>query len=681
MKKLIIFIFYVFIFLNNAQAVGEWKSFLAYNDVQQVETANNKYYVLASNNLFVYNANDNSVQTYDKNNGLNDNVIKTIGWNNVTRKLVIVYNNYNIDLLSENGNVENLPDYFLKVTTTDKTVNSVYNNGIYAYLATAFGVVRINTRNVEVSDTYQLNVNVDYCFIENNNINAAVASQGILRASMQSNLLDANNWRVAAPYIARNTTINAQTLNLVNRFRPNGPKRNQFYFITLNNGTLYGVPGIYNAAQEVLTPGEIQVWNGNSWAIFQDSIEHLTNNYVEYNALTSVTIDPTDTSHVVASGRTGVFEFRNGQFVQNYSVLNSILNSALLPYSYNYKNYTLVLTSLFDRNGNLWLLNSNNANRPQDNKPIRSLIQITRDGQWNSLHSNAFVGVDNEVLRGLTSLMFDSRNLLWFVNAHWQRPCVGFYNTSTGETTIFNTFRNQDDAFFLGETYPFCVAEDRERNIWVGTGQGPVYLDPQRISTGESTFTQVKVPRNDGTNNADYLLSGVPTTTIAVDAANRKWFGTNGAGVYVVSADNLTIENHFTTENSGLLSNTITSIAINNATGEVFFASQEGLCSYMSNATSANDGSSNNNEAFVFPNPVEPDYRGLITIRNLAFNSDVKIVSANGSVVAQGRSNGGTFTWNGNDLSGKRVAGGVYLVWSATEDGKKSVVGKIAIVN
>ena len=110
---------------------------------------------------------------------------------------------------------------------------------------------------------------------------------------------------------------------------------------------------------------------------------------------------------------------------------------------------------------------------------------------------------------------------------------------------------------------------------------------PSQIRSGSENFNQIKVPRNDGTNFADYLLSGVDITCIVVDGANRKWFGTNGNGVYLISADNLQELKHFTAENSPLLSNTIESMVINNNTGEVFFGTTEGLCSYVTDATDA----------------------------------------------------------------------------------------------
>ena len=188
------------------------------------------------------------------------------------------------------------------------------------------------------------------------------------------------------------------------------------------------------------------------------------------------------------------------------------------------------------------------------------------------------------------------------------------------------------------------------------------------------------MPRNDGTNYADYLLSTIDITTIAIDNANRKWIGTKGNGVYLISSDNMVEEKHFTTSNSPLLSNNIYCITIDDNTGIVYIGTDNGLCSYQSEATKPNE-EMNSDNVWAYPNPVTPEYRGMITISGLSQNSDIKITSSNGSLVAEGRSQGGSFQWDGNDLKGNRVASGVYMVNTAKNDGTKGTVCKIVIVN
>ena len=139
-------------------------------------------------------------------------------------------------------------------------------------------------------------------------------------------------------------------------------------------------------------------------------------------------------------------------------------------------------------------------------------------------------------------------------------------------------------------------------------------------------------------------------------------------------------EKHFTSTNSPLLSDNIQSIVIDNNSGNVFIGTDKGLCSYQSEATATNTDMNTDN-VFAYPNPVTPEYRGMITIRGLSLDADVKITTSNGVLVAEGRSTGGSFQWNGNNLNGKRVASGVYMVNTSKSDGSKGTVCKIAVVN
>lgn len=212
--------------------------------------------------------------------------------------------------------------------------------------------------------------------------------------------------------------------------------------------------------------------------------------------------------------------------------------------------------------------------------------------------------------------------------------------------------------------------------MWIGTSSGPLYLTPADMQSG--VFTQHKVARNDGTNLADYLLANFNTRSIAVDGANRKWIGTQN-GVFLISDDCNTQVQHFTTENSPLLSNTVTDIKVDPNSNMVYFATDKGLCSYASDATQPADIMTKDN-VYAYPNPVRPDYTGPITIVGLSYNSDVKIVTSNGVLVNKGRSTGGSYQWDGCDLKGRHVASGVYMVEAATENGEKGAVCKVAVI-
>jgi hypothetical protein len=125
------------------------------------------------------------------------------------------------------------------------------------------------------------------------------------------------------------------------------------------------------------------------------------------------------------------------------------------------------------------------------------------------------------------------------------------------------------------------------------------------------------------------------------------------------------------------LSNIINRIAIDPQSGEVYFSTFKGICSYRGTAT---EGPAQQEQVLVFPNPVPSNYGGQIGIKGLAANSFVKITELNGRLVHQTRAFGGQAVWNGRDYNGNRVATGVYLILVTDETGLEKTAGKIIIV-
>jgi hypothetical protein len=182
-------------------------------------------------------------------------------------------------------------------------------------------------------------------------------------------------------------------------------------------------------------------------------------------------------------------------------------------------------------------------------------------------------------------------------------------------------------------------------------------------------------------NFAGFLFNGEEVRSIAVDGADRKWVATR-SGAWLISPEGEKVIYHFTDQNSPLLSNDVKKITIDGKTGEVYFATLKGICSFRSTATEA---TSINEEVLVFPNPVPPGYGGSIGIRGLVNNAIVKITELNGRLVWQGRAFGGQAVWDGRDYRGRKISTGVYLVL-ISEDGssgagkKEKAAGKIIFI-
>lgn len=663
-KKILILLSFLLLQVTSYRAIaaiGDWKAYMAYSEVQEIEQAGNLIFVQASNNLYVYNQNDQSIQTFSKMDYLSDCGIQHIAYNKAAKRLLIFYSNANMDLMNiSNYDVQNLSDYYSASTTGDKAVNDIYMYGKYAYMSNGFGIIKVNVADGEISDTYNLGFNVNWCEIKDSHIYAYSQTNGQYCALLTSNLLDKNNWSKVGGYVAKKQEDKSALKQIISTLQPGGPKYNNFYGMRFVNNLLYTCGGLWGHLIDAGRPGTIQLLDKGNWTIYDDSIAAKTG--IKYVDVNSVDVDPLDPNHVFAGAKSGLYEFQNGKFIKHYNSENSLITS----FNNTNKNYQLITSVKFDTDGNLWMLNSQSPSN-------QSLIEYTKDGKWVSHHKPELYN-----LGSLECLMQDSRGLLWFVNNHHELPSIYCYQASTDQLNKYSSFVNEDGAT-LSPVFVRYVTEDKNQDIWIGTNIGPLLLYKKDITSDTPIFTQVKVPRNDGTNYADYLLSGVDISCIAIDGSNRKWFGTNGNGIYVISNDCLTQIYHFTTNNSNLLSNNIEAIAINEQTGEVFAGTDKGLCSYMSDASSPNNEMTKDN-VWAYPNPVKPDYTGLITITGLSFDADIKIVTTNGILVNQGRSNGGTYTWNGKDLKGQKVASGIYMVETATSDGSKGTVCKIAIV-
>ena len=611
--------------------IGTWRNYLAYDDIQQIQAAGNYLFVRASNALYQYNKQDQSIVTYDKTNGLNDTDITQIRWCQQAKRLIIVYQNSNIDLIDTEGNVTNISALYNKIMTGDKTVSSIRIDGVYAYLICGFGIVKMNVQRAEIADIYTPT-----------------------QPNYPQILPDEDN----SDY--------DKYIDLVKTLKPGGPKYNSFGFMRWINGSLMTSNGDYDHSSG------IQIMKENQWTIFQnEGISDITG--VSYQGAFCFDIDPLNENRVFAGSRNGLYEFRNNKFFKFYNSANSPIEA----YNGISKNHQLVTGVKFDKDGHLWILNSQ--------APTASLIKLSGT-EFTKYNKPDLMKLDDGGFRNksngeLSNMIMDRQGFIWFVNNHGWLPAFYRYDFKNDILLTFSKFINQDGTTFniAGDGGVRGVAEDINDNIWIATSSGPLLLEKSQIESSNPIFTQIKVPRNDGTDYADYLLAGIDIMCLAIDGGNRKWFGTNGNGVYLISSDNMKEIHHFTSENTKLLSNVVKSIAINPTTGEVFFGTDNGLCSYFSDATKPNTEMTKDN-VWAYPNPVEPSYTGPITVTGLSFDADVKILSSNGVVINEGRSNGGTYVWDGCDKKGRRVASGIYMVATATSSGEKGTVCKIAIV-
>ena len=221
-----------------------------------------------------------------------------------------------------------------------------------------------------------------------------------------------------------------------------------------------------------------------------------------------------------------------------------------------------------------------------------------------------------------------------------------------------------------------CVAIDNKNQLWIGTTNG-LRIIPSVDSFLTDTDIQTKAIIIVENDLAQELFYDQFITDIAVDGANRKWVSLAESGVYLVSSNGQETIYHFTKDNSPLPSNNINDIEIDGATGEVFFATDNGMVSFKGTSTRASEDLTT---VYVYPNPVRPEFEGTVKISNLTNKAVVKITDVEGNLVFETTSEGGTIEWDTTAFGKYKVSSGVYLILVSAQDGIETTIKKVMII-
>lgn len=755
-------------------AIGSWKTHISYTNISQITQSQDKIYGISTGALFSVGKNDNIIETYSKTYGLNDNNIHIIEYSDFNNLLFIAYNNSNIDLMTEYGDIVNISDIYRKNMSGSKQINHIYFYNNYAYLACDFGITILDLDKQEFTETYIIGEagsteKVIKTCIQNSDI-YALTENNILIGNTSNNLINYQNWnKLQLPepteknidmYLIQNdiyllktnnilykytnnswtkyksaiknitvsndaifltdttnqiSMIDNQTENIIaensidalfdkskntvwffsnyvltsknltdetyNYFVPNGPESNTSWRLKYSNGRIFSIPG-GRWATNYYTPASLSIYENNSWKKY-DTYYFVSRTETTYDSydLVDIAINPNDnTNFWVASYGVGIYEFRNDELYKFHHCDNSGLNT-IFPQGSQKEIYNYIRTDgmTYDDKGNLWILNNAGI-----------LIKyIDPNGVYHEIPNNTIVSHKDLTPQDIIISNKNPNQKIFLMPRYRDTNTSIFYTlddngtldyTGDDKTAAFTKVYDQDNKELSFNASPLLrsIAQDKNGVIWIGTTRGVFLInDPAKLFENNFRVYRIKIPRNDGTGLADYLLDTEEIKAIAIDGANRKWIGTASSGIYLVSEDGQETIHHFTTENSPLLSNAIQSIAINEKTGEVFIGTGNGLISYQSDAI---EGGTTFENVRAYPNPVRPEYIGPITITGLVENTQIRITDVNGNIIYETLSNGGVATWNGCNQSGSRVATGVYFAHCVSANGKQKHITKILIV-
>jgi hypothetical protein len=755
--------------------MGEWRVHVPNRKALDILQSNDQLYCVFENGLFEYDPTANESRLWTAVSGLSDVKLTTVGQYPSKKAVFIGYENGNIDKL-ENNRITNIPAIRLAEIQGNKKINRFYSHGSFVYVATGFGIVKIDPVKNEVKDSYYPTINnasVNDIVIVGDTIFALTTNR--LMKGLLSNiaLADPSSWQTDSRLPNLSTTVHSYThlkavdqelfalkqnenygsdsvfqlryngnvlvnngpfdlqINSLNSttdrlivntegaifiyksdltedivrssfnlgtwispvgsalissdelwiaddqmglrkvFGPynvfnqsfEGPAKSSFFSMDWQDGRLAVVGGGISSISPTFSQSGLYLFEEEKW-LLRD-----LNNTTAWAGqpiwdFVSVSINPKDKEQIAVGTYSELplsILNENGQVAQVYKPDNSTLTPTAPG-----GDWTLISALNYDDKGNLWALNAY-SDRP--------LNVLTKDGIWYNFDCGT--AAKNRFSR---KMVIDYNGNKWFA-----LEGAGIYGYKDNGTIAdpsdddFVQLNTGENSGALPSNTVNALAVDFDNKIWIGTDNGFAVLYNSNgafdASPGQYNAQRIKLEFE---GNVEYVLGNTAITDIEVDGGNRKWIATANAGIVLLSADGLEIIEQHTTSNSPLISNNILDIKLDHSTGELYIITDLGLVSYRTNATYEDPEYS---DVKIFPNPARPDFEGPITIQGIRYNSDVKITDVAGNLVYMTTSNGGTATWDGRTVKGEKVKTGVYLIWTAANDGKGRKVGKVLVVN
>lgn len=715
--------------------LGTWRFHISYNSINSIALSDQKVFGATRSGVMVIDRSDMSIETYTKLSGLNGTGITNLNYDQQRDQLLVVYEDGKIDLIKGNV-VASLDPTGNSTLSGSKKINHISIQNNLAYLSADFGVILVDLARGEVKETWRdigangetlkifestfkgdsiflatnrgvlagdLNTNLlDYTFWKkfdtgefsdsiisvasfNDKVYAAVSGKGLfyyefgrwtkenilqnvslksLDVSPSALLISGDNalWRLSVANIfskIEDDLVHEPTMAVEENnqlwiaddqngivsnpggtfvsYLSNGPSNSKAFKLSFNNKIMYSLAGGYSAAYTPLgSKGRIDQFFQGSWSQQSSGLLDLTD--IAFNSNEDLTY--------VSSFGYGIEERNLSGSLKTFDENNSPLINTKVP------SRSVTISSIERASNGLWVANYGAA---------PSLHFLSDQNSWESYSFSVVAS------RYPLKLAVDFFNNVWIVLNPAQGGGVLVFNK---EENVDRYLSNVDGSGGLPSKAVRSIAVDREGLVWVGTDEGVCYF----YSTNEVFLPNVNAIKPIFENR--FLLRDDKVTAIEVDGGNRKWIGTE-RGVWLFNPSGEKLFYNFTAENSPLLSNVILDIEINDETGEVFFATDQGLVSFRADAT---ESTLQFQALKIFPNPVTPNFQGTVGITGLATDAIVKITDISGKLVWETRAYGGTASWNMNDYSGRRAKTGIYLVFSSSSDGAESIVGKIAVI-
>ncbi|MDN3668822.1 hypothetical protein QWY93_05725 [Echinicola jeungdonensis] len=703
---------------SNAQGqipVGTWRMHPSYTTISEISGNNTTIFARGNQACFYFSVENPIPHPLTKKDGLYGQDFKKMAFSDGAKTLILTYPDGTVDLVKEDK-IKTITLIRDQSSIQDKTIYSIQIQEKIAWMATAFGLVKLDLETGTIVDSYSQigpqgsTLEVWDVAIQEQSI-WITTPEGLWKGDRSANLKDFRNWQ-----LLQLENPMAQLSFSGNSLFGLGEDHNIYLW---NSSEWEWISGASDVKILKAIQGQLYFSSGNTiYSLNENGSFHPEFSSIEVNFLdfhisenhlflatesqgvlawdTYQTIFPNGPNapiksfslagkdmfgQPIALKRDGTVDIASPATSSKFEMgFWETLQGPTLITDIKYANQLLFAGTwgdgLWKKDADLWEKinlrglseHSFISDMALDFKNNLWLILLKGPDKLIKITPEAAISFNISGLIQPIKIKADPAGNLWILEGTSGNHRIRIFKPVEGINRILSSSQNLGN-LPSAQVLDFDISSKGE--IWIGTKNGVAYL-PSIWNISSSSSVNAIIPFYQNRP----LLSGQEIQALLKAPDGSIWLGTSNDGLWHFFPEQESLRN-FHKSNSPLPSNDIQQLSLDPVYGELFIKTKTGALSYRGVSIPP---VAQLEDLKIFPNPVRPDFSGLLSIEGLTNFATLKITNSVGRVVYSWKVRGGKSTWNLRDAKGNRIPPGVYMVYVANEMGTEKVAGKFLVL-
>ena len=540
---------------NNSTSYSGWDTYFSYNAISSIHDGEEIIYFASYNSIFSYNTSSSQIQKFDTLNQLSGDEISAFYYSKNNNIIAIGYNSGFLQVIDLNSNtIINIYDILNKpsIPADKKIINHFFQNGDGLLISTGYGISVYDLNGYEFGDTYYIGdfasmLNINSTATDENFIYAASSELGILRANLDSSLIEFSNWQTIYTGSVKELFLSESNILFYDDYNLMGIKNDEIINLLAVDDQIKNVNAV---------DSKIVIISGDKCLVYNNQLSQLLDIFESQKYMTTFTegIIKDDKTYI-ATNEKGVLIINNnnndfsylkpdGPLENNIFSVETLNNQTWISfgsYTEYFNPYPLKFSGIssYDENLESWLnisndsipdrsVNLNNISiNPYNNNNVfissfhGGLIEMDNfnfiefyDNNNSGLESLSTSDPEYESVR-ISDIEFDQNGDLWILNCRVDSPLKSF-NLDNNSWNSYDFTEIINDGF-QDELGFNDIEIDDYGNKWIaGLRSGLIGFNNE---SGNIQLRKV-FSQDQSDMPSSYVKS------IAVDNNNHLWIGT-----------------------------------------------------------------------------------------------------------------------------------------------------------